>query len=51
MINKITSFVDYNKWLKRLDTPNEPANQKLVKAPMLLNNLIRKRYYRLWGLV
>ena len=33
MIHKITPFVDYNKWLKRLDTLlNNPSNKNLVKV-------------------
>ena len=33
MINKITLSVDYNKWLKRLDTQlNKPTNQNLIKV-------------------
>ena len=32
-IHKSSPFVDYNKWLKRLDTQyNEPTNQNLVKV-------------------
>ena len=33
MIHKITPFVDYNKWLKRLDTLlNNPSNKNSVKV-------------------
>ena len=32
MIHKIAPSVDYNWWLKRLDTQlNEPPNQNLIK--------------------
>ena len=35
--HKITPFVDYNKWLKRLDTQlNEPTNQNKADSPKLL---------------
>ena len=31
MINKTTPFVDYNLWLKRLDTQrNEPTDQNSI---------------------
>ncbi len=34
MIHKITYSVDYNLWLKRLDTPLiEPTNQNSIKVP------------------
>ena len=39
MIQKITSFVDFNQWLKRLDTqPNELINQIQLKSPNLSTN-------------
>ncbi len=42
---KIAPFVDYNWWLKRLDTQlNEPTNQNL--SPQLLSQRIRKGYYK-----
>ena len=32
-----TPSVDYNQWLKRLDTQyNEPTNQKLLRAPKIV---------------
>ena len=34
MIHKITPSVDYNQWLRRLDTqPNEATNQNSFKVP------------------
>ena len=40
-------FVSNKKWLKRLDTqPNESTNKKSTK---LLNQRIRKRYYKTLG--
>ena len=31
--NSDTQIVDYNKWLKRLDTPlDEPTNQRSIKT-------------------
>ncbi len=50
MIHIINSSVDYNWWLKRLDTKlNERTNQNTVKVPKLLSKRIRKRYYKTWG--
>ena len=47
MIHKITSNVDYNKWLKGLDTQlNEANNHNSTKFPKLLNQRIRKRYHK-----
>ena len=46
------TFVDYNYWLKRLDTItqlNEPTNQNLIKALKLLSQRIRKCYYKTLG--
>ena len=37
--------VDYNKWLKYLDTQlNEPTNQMQQNTPRLLSQRVRKRY-------
>ena len=37
VINKIKPFVDYNQWLKRLDTQlNKPTNKKLLKVPKVV---------------
>ena len=48
VIHKIIPSVDYNKWLKRLDTQlNELTNQNSIKSPKLLSQLIRKRYYKI----
>ena len=34
MIHKINNSVDYNKWLKRLETKLiEPTNENLIKVP------------------
>ena len=36
LIHKVTPSVDYNWWLKRLDTQlNKPVNQNLIKVPKL----------------
>ena len=46
MTHKITPSVDYNLWLKRLDTQlNELTNQ----IPKLLSQRIRKRYNKTLG--
>ena len=35
--HKITPSVDYNKWLKRLNTQlNKPTNQNLIKVPKVV---------------
>ena len=53
MIHKCIPSIDYNKWLKRLDTQfNEPTNKNSIKVPKVVNpkndeNVIIK----LWGLV
>ena len=37
-LQKKTSTVDYNKWLKRIDIPlNEPTNQNSIKVVMQTN--------------
>ena len=33
MINKIIPSVDYNKWLKCLDTQANEPNKNFIKAP------------------
>ena len=34
MIHKFTPYVDYNQWLKRLDTQlNEQTNTNIIKVP------------------
>ena len=44
LINKITTFVDYSKRLKPLDTPlNEPTNQNSIKVS---KKRISKRYHK-----
>ena len=43
MIYKITLFVDYNKWLKRLDIQlNEPTNQNLIKVSKVVKPANKK---------
>ena len=37
MIHKITPYIDYNYWLKRLDTQlNGPLNQNSIKVPKVV---------------
>ena len=49
MINKITSTVDYNVWLKRLGTElNEPTNLNFHKIPKVVkptNNKTLLKYF------
>ena len=46
MIHKITSAVDYNQWLKRLNNQlNKPTNQNFKKKSPKL----RKRFYKTLG--
>ena len=48
--NDDTLSVDYNQWLKRLDTQlNKPTNQNSIKSPKLLNQRIKKRYDKTLG--
>ena len=43
IIHKILFFVDYNKWLKRLDTQlNNPTNQNLIKDPKVVEPTNKK---------
>ena len=43
MIYKITPSVDYNWWLKRLDTQiNEPTNQYSIKVPKIVKPMNKK---------
>ena len=43
MILKITPSVDYNKWLKRLNTElNEPTNQTSIKVPKVAKSMMKK---------
>ena len=54
MILKITPSVDYNKWLKRLDTQLNEANiQKFNSIPKVVEPTNKKTllYVRLWELV
>ena len=39
MIHKITPYLDYNQWLKRMDTQlNQPPNKIQLKSPKLKKN-------------
>ena len=50
LINKISPFVNYNQWLKRLDNQlNKPANQNPIDSPKLLSQQIRDHYYKTLG--
>ena len=50
MKHKITTSVDHNKWLKRLNTQlYEPTNQNSKKVPKVVSQQIRKRYYKSLG--
>ena len=53
MIHKIIPSVDYNYWLKRLNTQlSEPTNQNSIKSPQsFLRSLqrIRKHYHKTLG--
>ena len=43
MIHKINPAVDYNKWLRRLDTQlNEPNNQNSIKVPKVVKPTNKK---------
>ena len=45
MIHKITSIVDYNEWLKSLDTQlNEPTNQNSIKFPKVVEPTNKKTF-------
>ncbi len=47
MVHKIFPTVDYNYWLKRLDTKlNEPTNQNLTKVTKVVE--IRKLSYKIF---
>ena len=49
IIQKITPSVDYNQWLKHLDTQlEEPTNQNSIKVPKFQQQ-IRKCYYKTLG--
>ena len=51
MIQKISLSVDYNSWLKRLETQlNEPTNK--IQVPNVVKPTNKKNYFiKLWGLV
>ena len=52
MIHKFTPSVNYNKWLKRLDTQlNETTNQNSINLPKVGNQRIRNVIIKLWGLI
>ena len=43
MIHRITPSVDYNKWLKRMDTQlNEPTNKNSIKVPKVVKPINEK---------
>ncbi len=43
MMHKITSFLDYNQWLKRLDTQlNKPTKQNSMKVPKVIKKTNEK---------
>ena len=43
MIHKITPYVGYSKWLKRLDTQlSEATNQNLLKVPKVVKATNKK---------
>ena len=47
LIHKITPYVDYIKWLKRMDTQfNKPTNQNSLKVPKVMKLRIRKQNYK-----
>ncbi len=49
-LHKITLSIDYNLWLKRVDTKsNKLINQNSFKFPKLLSYRIRKRYCKTLG--
>ena len=44
---QITPSVDYNQWLKGLDTQlNKPTNQNPLKVPKVVKSTNKKRYYK-----
>ena len=53
MIHKITPSVDYNYWLKRLDTQlNETTNQNLIKVLKVVRPTNEEKVIvKPWGLV
>ncbi len=41
IIHKTTIYIDYNEWLKRLDTQfNEQTNQNSVKVPIVVKKTL-----------
>ena len=52
-LHKITPSVDYNSWLKCLDTQlNESTNQNSLKVPKVVSPMNEKNVItKLWGLV
>ena len=45
VIHKITPYADQNTQL------NEQTNQNSIQSPKLLSQRIRKRNFKLWGIV
>ena len=51
MINKLTLSIDYNKWLKRLDTElNESTNQYSIKIPKVVKATNKKTLNKTFGI-
>ena len=50
MIHKIIPYLDYNQWLKRLETQlNEPTNQNSFKVPKVVKYLNKKTILKDFG--
>ena len=50
IIHKIPTSVDYNYWLKRLDTQlNETTNQNSLKVPKVVNPMNKKTILKTLG--
>ena len=50
ILHKITPFVDYNQWVKRLNTQlNEPTNNNLKEVPKAFKPTNKKTYYKTFG--
>ena len=46
MTHKITPSVDYNYWLKRLNSQlNEPTNQDLIEVPKVVETTNKKTLF------
>ena len=49
IIHKFTAFVDYNQWLKRLDTQINKAKKNSIKVTKVVMTLNKKRYNKTLG--